>query len=599
MTQTGGFEMSQPHPKMPKMPIPWWTFLLIGIVVVWFLYSGSSEIKQQNVVKKISTSDLYKAIENGTAKSILINPQTLEVSGEFNDGSKFYTTVSDVRDLEKYAIEKKVEVKTEPPSDFNWWNVIFYLFLAGLLLYFLSGSHKKTLNNSMGGFLSNKSRFVVQKHNITFNDVAGCDEAKEEVSGILDFLRRPQAYLDKGAKIPRGILLTGLPGTGKTLMARALSGEAGVVMIECSASEFVEMFVGIGAARVRELFDKARKVAPCVIFIDELDAIGKARGRGYATSANDEREQTLNEILVQMDGFQGNEGIVVIGATNRADVLDNALVRPGRFDRKVFLSLPDVKGREAILKVHIRKRKVPLANDVDLAEAAKLTPFLSGADLENIVNEAAVQSVLANHQKVTAQDLKEAIERFLYGPQKKNRVVIENERQIAAYHEAGHAVVGKYVGNADPLQKITIIPRGESAGATFFLPENERHIFPKKYLLAQLAVCMGGRVGEILKFNDESSGAFMDFSQATNIAQWMVCKLGMSDKIGKVSIHEHDDSQAKLIHEEVKKLLDAAYDKALGVVQQYHSEWEALAQALLEKETLNKKEIEEILKTPS
>lgn len=580
----------------PKKRFPMWPLFLLAIVVVWILWSWEYT-PPQNPIKKISTTELYQAIENGTAKSILINPQTLEVTGEFSDGSKFSTTVSDVGDLEKYAIEKKVEVKTEiASSGVSWWSIIFYVALFGFLAWLIFGSKGNQMKNSTGGFLSSRSRFVVEKYDVTFNDVAGCDEAKEEVAGIIDFLKRPQEYAKKGAKIPRGILLSGPPGTGKTLMARALSGEAGVKMIECSASEFIEMFVGVGSARVRDLFDKARKAAPCIIFIDELDAIGKARG--YATISHDEREQTLNEILVQMDGFQGNEGVVVIGATNRADVLDAALVRPGRFDRKVFLSLPDVKGREAILKVHIRKRKVPLANDVDLTEAAKLTPFLSGADLENIVNEAAVQSVLNNRSQVTNKDLKEAIERFLYGPQKKSRVVIENERQIAAYHEAGHAVVGKYVGNADPLQKITIIPRGESAGATFFLPEYELRIFQKKYLLAKLAVCMGGRIGEVLKFNDESSGASMDFHQATDIAQWMVCKLGMSDKIGKVSIHEHDDSQAKLIHEEVKKLLDAAYDKAFEIVQRYRSEWEALAHALLEKETLNKEEIEKILKTP-
>lgn len=585
------------QPKKRK-GLPLWLLFLIVILVVGILWSGEYT-PTQNPIKKISTTELYQAIENGNAKSILINPQTLEVTGEFNDGSKFSTTVSDVGDLEKYAIAKKLEVKTElASSGFSWWSVIFYVALFGFILWILFGlgSRGGSARGIMGDLSNSRSRFVVEKYDVTFDDVAGCDEAKEEVVGIIDFLKRPQEYAKKGAKIPRGILLSGPPGTGKTLMARALSGEAGVKMIECSASEFMEMLVGVGSARVRDLFNKARTAAPCIIFIDELDAIGKARG--YSALSHDEREQTLNEILVQMDGFQGHEGIIVIGATNRADVLDDALIRPGRFDRKVFLSLPDVKGREAILKVHIRKRKVPLADDVDLVEAAKLTPFLSGADLENIVNEAAVQSVLTNHSKVTAQDLKEAIERFLYGPQKKNRVVIENERQIAAYHEAGHAVVGKYVGDADPLQKITIIPRGESAGATFFLPENERHILPKKYLLAQLAVCMGGRIGEVLKFNDESSGASMDFHQATNIAQWMVCKLGMSDKIGKVSIHEHDDSQAKLIHEEVKKLLDEAYNKALEIVQQYRSEWETLAQALLEKETLNKEEIEQILKTP-
>ena len=584
--------MSQPY---PKTPIPWWILFSAGIVIALLLWNGSSGAKQ-DVVKEISTTDLYKAIENGTAKSILIKPQTLEVSGEFSDGSKFITTVSDVGDLEKYAVEKKIEVKTEVTGSFSWWTVIFYVFFLGLILWLIFGrSAGQQIKNSTGGFLSSRSRFVVEKYNVTFADVAGCDEAKEEVAEVIDFLKRPKTYIEKGARVPRGILLAGPPGTGKTLMARALSGEAGVAMIESCASEFIEMFVGVGSSRVRDLFDKARKAAPCVIFIDELDAIGKARG--YATISHDEREQTLNELLVQMDGFQGNEGIIVIGATNRADVLDEALIRPGRFDRKVFLSLPDIKGREAILKVHIRRRNVPVADDVDLVEMAKLTPFLSGADLENIVNEAAVQSVRGNHQKVTAQDFKEAIDRFLYGPQKKSRGIIENERQIAAYHEAGHAVVGKFAGEADPIQKITIIPRGEAAGATFFLPENERRILPKKYLLAQLAVCMGGRVGEMMKFNDESSGASSDFYNATNIAQWMVCKWGMSDVIGKISVHDHDDSQAKAINAEIKRLTDEAYEKASEIVKQHSSAWEALAQALLKKETLNKEEVEKIFKT--
>ena len=584
--------MSQPYPK-PR--IPWWVFLTISIVAALFIFGGNSTIKQ-GVVKEISTTELYKTIENGSVKTILIDPQTLKVSGELKDGSKFHTTVSDVGDLEKHAIKHGVEVKTESVGGFSWWNIVPYILFIGLFLWLFVGvgSQGKSMKNQVGGFLNSRSRFVAEKHNITFADVAGCDEAKEEVAEIIDFLKRPQVYLEKGAKIPRGILLAGLPGTGKTLMARALSGEAGVAMIECSASEFIEMFVGVGSARVRDLFAKAREAVPCVIFIDELDAIGKSRG--YATVSHDEREQTLNELLVQMDGFKENEGIVVIGATNRADVLDDALIRPGRFDRKVFLNLPDVKGREAILKVHIRKRKVPMAEGVDLVELAKLTPFLSGADLENIVNEAAVQSVRGNHKKVTVQDFKEAIDRFLYGPQKKSRVVIENERQIAAYHEAGHAVVGRYMEGADPIQKITIIPRGEAAGVTFFLPEHERSILPKKYLLARLAILMGGRVGEMLKFNDESSGAFSDFYHATNIAKSMVCGWGMSEKIGKISINEHSN-QTKEISAEIKKLTDEAYEKANEIVKQHLPEWEAIAQALLEKETLNKEEVEKIFKT--
>jgi cell division protease FtsH len=441
--------------------------------------------------------------------------------------------------------------------------------------------------------------------------VAGIEEAKEEVAEIIEFLKDPKRFTRLGGRIPKGVLLVGAPGSGKTLLARAIAGEAGVPFFSISGSDFVEMFVGVGAARVRDLFIQAKKSAPCIIFIDEIDAVGRHRGAGLG-GGHDEREQTLNQLLVEMDGFEANEGVILIAATNRPDVLDPALLRPGRFDRQVVVPIPDLKGREAILQVHTRR--TPLATSVDLSVLARSTPGFSGADLENLVNEAALLAARANKEMVTMQDFEQAKDKVLMGSERKSMILSEQERVSTAYHEAGHTLVAKFIPGTDPIHKVTIIPRGRALGLTQQLPLDERHTYPKDYLLSTLTVLMGGRAAEDLIFQQFTTGAGNDLERATELARKMVCNWGMSDELGPLTfgkreehvflgreIHQPKDfseDTARIIDAAIKSLVNGAYERARNLLDAHRHQLQALAQALLDNETLDGQEIDNLLAKP-
>jgi cell division protease FtsH len=437
-----------------------------------------------------------------------------------------------------------------------------------------------------------------------FADVAGAEEEKQELVEVVEFLKDPKKFLKLGARIPSGVLLEGPPGTGKTLLAKAVAGEAGVPFFSISGSDFVEMFVGVGASRVRDLFENAKKAAPSIIFIDEIDAVGRQRGNGMG-GGHDEREQTLNQMLVEMDGFEGNEGVIVMAATNRSDVLDPALLRPGRFDRKILVGRPDIKGREAILKVHAKNK--PLDSSVDLKEIAKQTPGFVGADLENLLNEAALLAARQNNNTITGKDLDEAEDRVIAGPAKKDRVVSAKERKTVAYHEAGHAIVGLVLNEARVVHKVTIVPRGRAGGYAIMLPREDQMLMSKTDAMDQVAGLMGGRAAEVLIFNQQSSGASNDFEQATGIARAMVTQYGMSDKLGMVQLEKdggqqygqplYSDTTSRLVDEEVRRITTEGYNTARDIITKYKDKHEAIAQALLEYETLDEKQILSLFNT--
>ena len=580
----------------------WFLYVIILTVIAIFVFDAFSRTSEK--VKGINVTELYQAIENGTVKSLRINPASREVTGEFQDGLKFKSSVADVSELEKAAIAKNVPVSiASPPS--QWLDVLCTILPIAIMIGFILFLFRRPLGGGAGNngnnFLGLGRNRKVEIPKEKFSDVAGCDEVVDEAKKIIDFFIDPGKYAKVGARAPKGILLVGPPGTGKTLLCRAIAGEAGVSFFVKPGSAFVELFVGQGAREVRKLFDEAKRNIPCIVFIDEIDAVGRARGS--TSLSHDEREQTLNQLLTEVDGFEGGQGIIVVGATNRPEILDPALLR--RFDQRLEMPLPDVKGREEILRVHAKK--VILALDADLSEVARATPLCSGDKLEKIINEAAMIAAVNNHGVITKKDLHDAADKILYGIEKKNRVRIEEELLAAAYHEAGHTVVAKYVGGADPVRKVTIIPRGESGGATFMLPPHDRHILTKDYLLAQLAVCMGGSAAEKIILNQESSGPCSDFMNATKIAGMMVCELGMSEKIGKVvlarrseflgAVESFDCSPAtkRLVEEEIKRLTDEAHDKALEIIKIRQQQLRALAKALLDRKTLTGEEVDEII----
>ena len=579
-----------------------WAVIIIVMVAVFNFFSNSQQ--KNNVF--IPTSHFEQLIKEGEIKNVIIKGNTL--TGYTKDGKTVKTFISPSdSDFYKKLREYNVTYTYKPVEKEGWiggfiisWlpTILFFLFFILLIRQFQAGGNKV-----MSFSKSRAKIFIDNKPKVSFNDVAGIDEIKEEVKEIVNFLRDPKKYQKLGARIPKGILLAGPPGTGKTLLAKAIAGEAGVPFLSVSGSEFVEMFVGVGASRVRDLFEQAKKNAPCIIFIDEIDAVGRKRGVGIG-GGHDEREQTLNQLLVEMDGFESKDGIIVIAATNRPDILDPALLRPGRFDRQIMVPLPDVKGRLEILKIHAKNK--PLAPDVDLEVIAKSTPGFSGADLENLLNEAALIAAKKNKDKIDMEDLEEAKDKIIMGVARKSLALSEREKITTAYHEAGHALVGWMLPNADKVHKVTIIPRGKALGVTQQLPKEDMYTYTLDYLMDRLAVLFGGRVAEEIFLDTISTGAGNDIKVATDIARKMVCEWGMSKKVGPIHVKVEDifdvstnnqiisEDLKKLIDEEVKRILNEAQEKARKLILENKDKVENLAKALLEKETLTEEEIEKI-----
>lgn len=510
---------------------------------------------------------------------------------------------------------QNVKIEVKPPSQWAGFlsgalYILPVVFMAGVLWFIFRQAQGS--NNAAMSFGKSRARMFSGEHpTVTFQDVAGVEESKQELAEVVEFLKEPQKFIQLGARIPKGVLLVGPPGTGKTLLAKAVSGEAGVPFFSISGSEFVEMFVGVGASRVRDLFDQAKRHSPCIVFVDEIDAVGRQRGAGLGGS-HDEREQTLNQMLVEMDGFDTDTNVIIIAATNRPDILDPALLRPGRFDRRVTLDRPDMKGREAILKVHVKGK--PLEPDVDLASLARGTPGFVGADIENLVNESAILAARRNKKSIGQPELEEAIERVVMGPERKSRLISDEEKRIIAYHEAGHAVVGNAIAEADPVQKVTIVGRGQAGGLTWFRPDEDRLLYSRKKLLANLAYMLGGRVAEELVFDDITSGAANDIEQVSRLARSMVTRLGMSSELGPMLYgqkeeliflgreiseqRDYSEAVAEQIDSEVRKIVDESYKLARKLITKYRAQLDAVAQKLLEVETLTREEFEKIFPPP-
>ena len=559
--------------------------------------------------EELKYSDFMDRVTSNEVKNVVI--QGDNISGELSDGSGFKTVAPYDAKLIDTLIERKVEILAKEPERPGFlynllMNLLPLLLIVGIWIYLM----RQMQGGGKGGAMSfgkSRARQMNKENNtVTFEDVAGVEEVKEEVQEIVDFLRDPSKFQKLGGRIPRGVLLTGSPGTGKTLMAKAIAGEAGVPFFSISGSEFVEMFVGVGASRVRDMFEQGKKHAPCIIFIDEIDAVGRKRGAGVG-GGNDEREQTLNQLLVEMDGFEGGEGVIVIAATNRPDVLDPALLRPGRFDRQVEVPLPDIRGREQILKVHMRK--VPLSDDIKANIIARGTPGFSGADLANLVNEAALFAARANKKLVSMEDFELAKDKVLMGVERRSIVMPEDERQNTAYHESGHAIVAEVLGDlTDPVHKVTIIPRGRALGVTMQLPAEDRYSHNRDYLLARIAVLMGGRIAEEVFMKQMTTGASNDFEVATNMAQNMVTRWGMSDALGPRAYGEsesesyfgggknYSDETSLLIDKEVTRIIEEQYGRARKILEDEKAKVEVMAQALLEWETIDANQIAAIMK---
>lgn len=581
-----------------------WLVITLMMVMLYNLFS-----QQQMADTSISYTAFLDMVDSGRVAEVVIQGQELYVTDINRNRFKIYSPQDN--DLINTLRAKKVTISAKPPAENPWYMSVLVswfpmLILIGVWIFFM-----RQMQSGGGKALSfGKSRARLasdQSGKVTFDDVAGIDEAKEELGEIVDFLKDPKKFTRLGGRIPKGVLLMGPPGTGKTLLGRAIAGEAGVPFFSISGSDFVEMFVGVGASRVRDLFVQGKKNAPCIIFIDEIDAVGRHRGAGLG-GGHDEREQTLNQLLVEMDGFESNEGVILISATNRPDVLDPALLRPGRFDRQVVVSMPDIKGREMILKVHMKKS--PVAPDVNILILAKGTPGLSGADLENLVNEAALLAAKRDKEKVEMVDFEDSKDKVYMGLERKSKVIKEEDRKITAYHEGGHALVARFLPETDAVNKITIVPRGRAAGVTWFLPE-ERDFKFKDQLENELSVAFGGRAAEEIIFNRISTGAANDIKQATALAQTMIRNWGMSDKLGPLSyskgeeqiflgreISQHRDyseSTAQLIDEEINTLIKEAYQRALKVLNENQDILHKLAELLLEKETVLGKELDELI----
>jgi len=613
-------ELESEENRMPTVKKPprtyrsllFWIAAGVVIIVLWSLLQSPGATRRD-----IKFSEFLDEVEKGRISQVTIAGS--EIRGEFEDGTAFKSVAAPrYDDLVKILRENGVVIDVKDTSKSPWFSYLFTWFPILLLVLFWVFFMRQMQAGGNKALSFGKSRaklFSGIQKKITFKDVAGVEEAKEELQEIIGFLKDPQRFQKLGGRIPKGVLLVGAPGTGKTLLARAVAGEAGVPFFSISGSDFVEMFVGVGASRVRDLFDQGKKHAPCLIFIDEIDAVGRQRGAGLG-GGHDEREQTLNQLLVEMDGFDSNEGIILIAATNRPDILDSAILRPGRFDRRIVVNMPDVKGREDILKVHVRK--IPLAKDVDLKVLARSTPGFSGADLANMVNEAALLAARHGQDKVTMADMESAKDKVLMGVERKSLIISEEEKRSTAYHEAGHALVAALIPEADPIHKVTIIPRGMALGITQQLPLDDRYTYSQDYLEAQLSVLMAGRVAESMFLNKTTTGAASDFDKATEIARKMVCQYGMSE-LGPLSFGERDDlvflgrdlamhknfseKTAELIDGEVKKIVTRNYERAKDLLEEHRSSLENIARSLLEKEVLTSEEIESLIngkgKSPS
>ncbi len=585
-----------------------WVTIMLVMIVLFNLFN-----QPQTSQLKLSYTDFLMRVDEGEVIQVKIQGQ--KISGVMVGDKRFVTYNPDDPTLVQNLIKKKIEVIAEPEEDAPWYMTLFIswfpmLLLVGVWIFFMR--QMQGGGGGRGGAMSfgrSKARLINEETaRVTFEDVAGVDEAKDELEEVVQFLSEPKKFTRLGGRIPKGVLLVGPPGTGKTLLARAVAGEAGVPFFSISGSDFVEMFVGVGASRVRDLFAQGKKNAPCLIFIDEIDAVGRQRGAGLG-GGHDEREQTLNQLLVEMDGFESNEGVILIAATNRPDVLDPALLRPGRFDRQVVVPTPDVQGRARILKVHTRK--TPLAGEIDLDTIARGTPGFSGADLENLVNEAALYAAKNNQDYVKMADFEEAKDKVLMGRERRSLILTDEEKKTTAYHEAGHALIAKLLENTDPVHKVTIIPRGRALGVTQQLPVDDRHNYSKGYLEDTLVMLLGGRVAEEIILDQMTTGASNDIERATKMARSMVCQWGMSEKLGPMTFGESQDQvflgkelvqhkdfsedTSRLIDSEVRRIIDTAHETAKRLLAEHENDLHALAEALLERETISGEDIDTLL----
>jgi cell division protease FtsH len=583
-----------------------WAIIAIIMVFLFKIFYGTS---RQTVSDK-NYSDFISAVEDNRVQKV--EAQGRNITWTDTEGKHFKTYTPEDPEMIKLLRDKKVIINAKKEEESPLWNILINWFpmilLVGVWLFFMR-------QMQIGGgkalsFGKSKAKILTKElHQVTFENVAGIEEAKDELEEIIAFLRDPKKFTKLGGRIPKGVLLIGAPGTGKTLLARAIAGEADVPFFSISGSDFVEMFVGVGASRVRDLFLQGKRNAPCIIFIDEIDAVGRHRGAGLG-GGHDEREQTLNQLLVEMDGFESNEGVILIAATNRPDVLDPALLRPGRFDRQVVVPVPDVKGREEILKVH--SKRAPLAEDVNLTLLARGTPGFTGADLENLVNEAALLAARLGKEKVEMTDLEQAKDKVMMGVERKSMIIPLEERKITAYHEAGHTLVAKMIPGTDPIHKVTIIPRGRALGITQQLPIDEKHTYPKDYLLNNIAIMMGGRVAEELVLNSQTTGAGNDIERSTEIARKMVCEWGMSENLGPLAYgkkeeqiflgrefaqhRDYSEDTARLIDNEIRDIVTQGHERAKDIIQTNMTILHKLANTLLEKEVLDGNQIEAIIK---
>jgi cell division protease FtsH len=575
--------------------------------------SSQEELTINQVAMQIKSGQITRIVEDDSQLRVIYDDGS-EASSQKEQSATLVEQLKELGVTTEDLNPENVMIEIKPPG--AWVGIItIFSYVAPLILlvamFWFIFRQAQGSNNAAMAFGKSRARMSGDQPSVTFDDVAGVEEAKEELQEVVEFLREPEKFIALGARIPKGVLLVGSPGTGKTLMAKAVSGEAGVPFFSISGSEFVEMFVGVGASRVRDMFDQAKRHAPCIVFVDEIDAVGRQRGAGLGGS-HDEREQTLNQMLVEMDGFDTDTNVIIIAATNRPDVLDPALLRPGRFDRRVVLDRPDIRGREAILKVHIRGK--PLANDVDLGVLARSTPGFVGADIENLVNEAAILAARRNKKMIEHEDFEEAIERVIAGPERKSRLISKEEKRIIAYHEAGHAVVSHSVPEGDPVHKVSVTARGMAGGYTIMLPEEDRTLMSKRKLFADMVGLLGGRAAEELVFNDITSGAANDLERVTRMARSMITRLGMSDELGPMVYgqkeeliflgreiseqRDYSEAVAEKIDGEVRRLVGEAYELAKRLLTQYRDKLDLIAHQLMEVETINREEFEELFPPP-